>query len=81
MRPNATLAVSTATSTATIATTTRATCGETSTVKVGRHDVRISNPDKLFFPERGLTKGDLVQYYLDVADCVLCRIFATGRST
>ena len=41
------------------------------TVKVGRHDVRISNPDKVFFPERGLTKGDLVNYYLDVADCVL----------
>src|SRR6266511_934692 len=40
-------------------------------MKVGRHDVRISNPDKPFFPERGLTKGDLVAYYLDVADCVL----------
>ena len=34
--------------------------GETKAVKVGRHDVRISNPDKPFFPERGLTKGDLV---------------------
>src|ERR1051326_1329739 len=45
--------------------------GETTTVKVGRHDVRISNPDKPFLPERGLTKGDLVQYYLDVVDCVL----------
>jgi bifunctional non-homologous end joining protein LigD len=31
----------------------------------------VSNPDKLFFPEVGLTKGDLVQYYLDVADCAL----------
>jgi bifunctional non-homologous end joining protein LigD len=40
-------------------------------VKIGRRDVRISNPDKLFFPERGLTKGDLVSYYLDVADCAL----------
>jgi bifunctional non-homologous end joining protein LigD len=40
-------------------------------VKIGRHEVNISNPDKLFFPERGLTKGELVQYYLDVADCVL----------
>jgi DNA primase len=27
--------------------------------------VAISNPDKVFFPERGLTKGDLVGYYLD----------------
>ena len=31
----------------------------------------VSNPDKLFFPEVGLTKGDLVGYYLDVADCAL----------
>jgi bifunctional non-homologous end joining protein LigD len=45
--------------------------GETITVKVGRYDVNISNPDKLFFPERGLTKGDLVSYYLDVADFAL----------
>ena len=40
-------------------------------MRVGRHDVSITNPDKLFFPERGLTKGDLVRYYLDVADCAL----------
>jgi DNA ligase D len=33
--------------------------------------IRISNPDKTFFPQPGLTKGDLVQYYLDVADCAL----------
>src|SRR5439155_11804788 len=33
--------------------------------------MQVSNPDKLFFPEAGLTKGDLVQYYLDVADCAL----------
>jgi bifunctional non-homologous end joining protein LigD len=45
--------------------------GETRTVKVGRRDVRISNPDKVFFPDRGLTKGDLVRYYLDLAGCVL----------
>ena len=29
--------------------------------------VRVSNPDKLFFPDDGYTKGDLVQYYSDVA--------------
>jgi bifunctional non-homologous end joining protein LigD len=34
-------------------------------------EVRISNPDKVFFPARGLTKGDLVRYYLDVADHAL----------
>src|SRR3989440_4162353 len=43
-------------------------------MRVGRHDVKISNPDKLFFPERGLTKGDLVHYYVDVAPCALHHI-------
>ena len=40
-------------------------------MRVGRHDVPVTNPDKAFFPERGLTKGDLVSYYLAVADCAL----------
>jgi bifunctional non-homologous end joining protein LigD len=40
-------------------------------VRVGRVEVPISNPDKLFFPQRGLSKGDLVAYYLGVADCAL----------
>jgi len=31
----------------------------------------VTNADKLFFPQPGLTKGDLVSYYLDVADCAL----------
>src|SRR5437588_5425404 len=33
--------------------------------------MQVSNPGKLFFPDPGLTKGDLVRYYLDVADCAL----------
>jgi len=40
-------------------------------VRIGRHEVAVSNPDKIFFPEPGLTKGDLVRYYLDLADCAL----------
>src|SRR5438046_648735 len=40
-------------------------------MRVGRHEVPISNPEKLFFQQVGLTKGDLVQYYLDVAECAL----------
>jgi DNA primase len=40
-------------------------------VRIGRRDVQLTNLDKVFFPEPGLTKGDLVQYYLDLADCVL----------
>jgi bifunctional non-homologous end joining protein LigD len=40
-------------------------------MRVDGHDVPFSSPDKIYFPERGLTKGDLVRYYLDVADCAL----------
>ncbi len=40
-------------------------------MRIGRHDVAISNPDKVFFPAPGLTKADLVRYYLDVAECAL----------
>jgi bifunctional non-homologous end joining protein LigD len=38
-------------------------------------EVRITNPEKVFFPELGLTKRDLVDYYLSVAPGVLvgCR--------
>ena len=43
-------------------------------MRIGRHDVPISNPEKLFFPARGLTKGDLVRYYVDVAECALPHI-------
>ncbi|TQJ38398.1 bifunctional non-homologous end joining protein LigD [Arthrobacter sp. SLBN-112] len=34
-------------------------------------EVRISSPDKVVFPQPGLTKLDLVQYYLAVADGAL----------
>ena len=40
-------------------------------LKVGRHQVNVTNPDKVFFPKRKLKKIDLVQYYVDVAACAL----------
>ena len=40
-------------------------------VRIGRRDVQLTNLEKIYFPEPGLTKGDLVRYYLEVADCVL----------
>ena len=43
-------------------------------MRVGRHEVAITNPDKVFFPEPGLTKGDLVGYYLGVAPFALHHI-------
>jgi bifunctional non-homologous end joining protein LigD len=40
-------------------------------VQIDGHDVTVTNPDKIFFPERGLTKLDLVTYYLAVANLAL----------
>ncbi len=38
------------------------------------HEVRFSNPDKVFFPARGHTKLDLCEYYLAVADPLLAHM-------
>jgi DNA ligase D len=35
-------------------------------VQVGERTVRVSNPDRVYFPETGATKLDLVQYYMAV---------------
>ncbi|WP_311137533.1 non-homologous end-joining DNA ligase [Streptomyces sp. I6] len=37
-------------------------------VDVGGRTVRVSNPDKIYFPERGYTKMDVVRYYVAVGD-------------
>jgi bifunctional non-homologous end joining protein LigD len=42
--------------------------GESVTLEVDGHEVTVSNPAKLFFPEAGVTKLDLVRYYLAVAE-------------
>ena len=36
-----------------------------------RREVVVTNPDKVFFPEKGLTKNDLVGYYERIADWML----------
>jgi len=33
--------------------------------------VRLSNPDKILYPEQGITKGQLADYYVAVADWIL----------
>jgi DNA ligase D len=42
---------------------------------VGERVVRVTNPDKIFFPLRGETKLDLVQYYLSVADGIVRALY------
>ena len=41
------------------------------TLEVAGYEVAVSNPDKMYFPRAGLTKLEVVQYYLAVADGVL----------
>ena len=38
---------------------------------VGGREVRLTNLRKLFWPERGITKGSLLQYYADLAPALL----------
>ena len=41
------------------------------TLEVAGREVSVSNPSKIYFPTAGLSKLDLVQYYLAVADGAL----------
>jgi bifunctional non-homologous end joining protein LigD len=41
---------------------------------IGGKEVRLTNLRKIFWPELGLTKGDLLQYYAAVADVLLPHI-------
>jgi DNA ligase D len=36
-------------------------------IQVGGRTVRVSNPDKIYFPERGFTKRDVVGYFVAVS--------------
>ncbi len=40
-------------------------------IDAGGREVRISNPGKVFFPERGTTKRDVIDYYLGLAGPVI----------
>ena len=45
------------------------------TIELNGREIEISNPDKIFFPELGATKLDLVNYFLSVAPGVLAGCF------
>jgi bifunctional non-homologous end joining protein LigD len=40
-------------------------------LQVGGHAVRLTNLNKVYWPEEGITKGELVDYYRQVAEFVL----------
>ena len=43
-------------------------------LNIAGREVRLTNLRKPFWPERGITKGDLIQYYADVAPVLLPHI-------
>ena len=47
------------------------TKSEAVVLEIDGREVRISSPDKVFFPERGETKLDLVHHYLRVAEPIM----------
>ncbi len=44
------------------------------TIEVAGHEVRLSSPDKVFFPEAGHTKLDLAGYYVDAAEAAVIHL-------
>ena len=49
----------------------KADAGSSVDLEVGGRNVRISNPDRMYFPAVGLTKLDLVHYYLSVGEGIV----------
>jgi bifunctional non-homologous end joining protein LigD len=47
------------------------TDGKSVELRVGRRSVRLTNLDKVFWPRRGRTKGDLLRYYATVSPHLL----------
>jgi len=45
--------------------------GKDLSLRVGGRVVKLTNPAKIFWPELGLTKRDLLQYYIDIAPVLL----------
>ena len=44
-------------------------------LEVGERVVKVTNPDKVLFPERGETKLDLVRYYLSVGEGIVRALY------
>src|SRR5215203_2069586 len=43
-------------------------------LEVAGHEVRLSNPGKVYFPKPGWTKLDLAEYYVTVAEAALVHV-------
>ena len=38
---------------------------------IDSHEIAITNPDKIFFPENKITKGDLIDYYHNIGSIMV----------
>lgn len=44
---------------------------EAARVRIGRRKIEITRPEKVLFPEDGITKGELIEYYARIAPRIL----------
>jgi bifunctional non-homologous end joining protein LigD len=44
---------------------------DSTSIEVDKRVVRLTNLEKVFWPESGITKGDLIQYYVEIAPVLL----------
>ena len=42
--------------------------------EVDGHEIKLSNPGKVYFPQSGWTKGDLARYHVECADAILNQV-------
>lgn len=40
-------------------------------IHIDHHTIQLTNEDKIFFPDDGFTKGDLIAYYTNMAEIML----------
>lgn len=51
----------------------------TETIKADGHEIKVTHPDKVLFPDKGYAKLDLVKYYREIADVMVPEV--SGRPT
>ena len=44
---------------------------KSATIEVGGREIKLTNLDRVLFPDSGVTKGDVVQHYRDIADVMV----------
>jgi len=49
----------------------KSTAKKSQVIRIGGKSLVLTNQDKIYFPEDGITKGDIVNYYREIADFIL----------